>query len=705
MSKVFACLCALMLLVSVSASAAVTTCYPAAADYNTGSTDGAVFTQTSAVNGYNTEDGYIKFDITAVPDEDILSIDFNFYVNTANWPYWSATPITNDPLVTDAATMNADIVAEASTGYYNYQNEASSYAPGWKTLTLGGTANDDLAASLVNDWFAVGVATRDSSSSYYINIDGWAETNVPYIVVTSGAPAVNEACFVADSQATYGIASYTAAITGGFALGSIDWDGMVTELYAGTWGSELTVDISGPLGSATIVLGSGYSYTGPVNFTGSDATFAGLDPVGVWTFDFYETYDDGGDGLPDANWNDICFNFAAPDPCSGPNDCASVELIGAGITSGDTTDCDDTFPSCNLWGWSLLGSDHVYAIDIPCPGTEICVTYTPSGTQDGAIYVTNDCIDGPVTGAVAGADNTLDGEVEAFCYTTSTSDAATMYIHVDTYGAGSAGAYDLEVVVNSPITNDTCDVAMDVTGGGLFSGTTVCAVNDYNGAGCGFSWSSAAPDVAYAITVADGDTVDVAMIPLDGQDPILYMVGDCADPAGTCVAGADVGLGGDPEYITATFDCAGTYYIIADGWSSAEGAFDLDVVVTPAVPVDTFDVGILCTDQVLTLPTMTKIRVGVTNTSAAIRQFCGNVGVTLCNGSHISNIRAGNMVINGGESQNIAWGQNIPANPRTCDCTLVFDVEATDCTPCDVAGAAPAGWTETATCGITTVCP
>ncbi len=78
-------------------------------------------------------------------------------------------------------------------------------------------------------------------------------------------------------------------------------------------------------------------------------------------------------------------------------------------------------------------------------------------------------------------DFTIDG---GSAYTTSTSDAATMYIYVDTYGAGTAGAYDLEVVINGPVANDTCDTAVDVTGGGLFSGTTICAVDDYNGLDC-----------------------------------------------------------------------------------------------------------------------------------------------------------------------------------------------------------------------------
>lgn len=706
MSKVFTCFCMLMLVMSVGATAqTVTTCYPVAAADNTGSTDGVAITANSLVNGYSTEDGWMKFDTSAIPDVDeVTQIEWNFYVNATYYPYWSSTPLTTDPVGADPATLYADINAEASSGYYNYQSESSTYAPGWKMLVLGGTANADLQAGLAADWFGLGVVSRDNSTTYYVNMDGWNEVNVPYITVTHGSPAVNEACFVADSQATSGLASYSADITGGFALGSIDWEGFAATINSGTYGSELTCDISGPLGSATITLGTGATYSPGATFIGSDTTFAGGDPAGTWTFDFYETYDDGGDGLPDATWDDICFTFAAPDPCTGPDNCANVEFIGEGTYAGDTTDCTNDNTSYNLWSWPAEGLDHVYAIDIPCPGTEVCVTYTPGAGQDGIIALSNTCVDTAVTDAVAGADNTLGGDPETFCYVTSTGDAATMYLYIDTYGAGSAGPYTLDVTVTGPIANDTCETAEDVTGGGTFYGTTICAAGDYDGSGC-IPYSSLAPDVVYSIDVNDGDTVDILYTPLTSYDPSFYVVGDCGDIVGTCMGGADNGLTGDPEFDSIYFDCGGTYYIILDAWSTGEGDFQLDVTVTPGVPADTFDVSMVCDPDPLTLPTQTKLRVYVTNTSEMMRQVCGGVDVTLCNGAVITNVRAGNMVLASGETKFLGWGQVIPAFPTTCNCTLVFEANAYDCTPCESTGGVVAGWTESASCGITTVCP
>jgi hypothetical protein len=615
-------------------------------------------------------------------------------VGVFNCPYTSTAPdVVYSYSPAGPETIDIDLGASLyDTKVFVYENSDA--------VVVG--CDDDYYANYTSAIFGLELT---GGNTYYIVVAGYGSSCGSYdLQITGGGPAGEEACLVADSQAAVGMMSHTVTLAGGYNLGDISWDGFALPYNTGTYGSELRLSVSGPLGSALITLGSGTTFPAGANFTGTSVAFAGGgDPAGVWTFDFYESYDDGGDGLPDAIWDDICFTFNEAVGCFGPDTCAEAELIGPGSLTASTSECTNAFNSYNLWPWTLTGLDHVYVINVPCAGSEICVTMTPLEGQDPAVAMATACTDGSVT-AIAGADNGLGGDAESFCYTLAPGEEGNLYIYCDFYGGGS-GAYQLDVTVVGPVTNDTCETAIDVTGGGLFSGTTACATNDYNGAGCGFSWSSAAPDAAYVINVNDGDTVDVAMIPLDGQDPILYMVGDCADPAGTCVAGSDTGLGGDPEYVTATFDCAGTYYIIADGWSSAQGAFDLDVVVTPAVPVDTFDVSMLCDPDPLTLPTQTKIRVYVTNTSDTMRQFCGSVGVTLCNGAHISNIRSGSMVLAAGETKFIGWGQVLPANARTCDCTLVFDVVATDCTPCADTGAYPAGWTETATCGITTVCP
>ena len=162
------------------------TVYPLNANYNTGTTTTTARTQTSLVKGYpTTEAGWMKFDVSSIPDgSTISSVEFHGYVNATYYPYWNINPVTNDPLTATPSVLYNDIVAEASSGYYLYRSESSSFSTGWKVHTLGGNANANLQSSLTQNWFAIGIMDRDNSASYYIGFDGWNEANKPYLVVT-----------------------------------------------------------------------------------------------------------------------------------------------------------------------------------------------------------------------------------------------------------------------------------------------------------------------------------------------------------------------------------------------------------------------------------------------------------------------------------------------------------------------------------------
>jgi hypothetical protein len=49
---------------------------------------------------------------------------------------------------------------------------------------LGTTANADMELALAQGWFAMGMDSRDNSTSYWINFDGWNQTNIPYLKVS-----------------------------------------------------------------------------------------------------------------------------------------------------------------------------------------------------------------------------------------------------------------------------------------------------------------------------------------------------------------------------------------------------------------------------------------------------------------------------------------------------------------------------------------
>jgi M6 family metalloprotease-like protein len=176
----------------VSRERATVNVYPTNSNYWTGSCTSSSKTETSYARGYSTQDGWMKFNVSSIPvGSTINSVTFKGYVYSTKYPYWSITPVHNDPVTTAASTLNADIVAEQTSGNYLQRNETSTYATGWKTHVLGGAVNTNLKNALAQGWFAIGIVSRDNSTSYYINFHGWNNTYKPYLIVDYTPPATN----------------------------------------------------------------------------------------------------------------------------------------------------------------------------------------------------------------------------------------------------------------------------------------------------------------------------------------------------------------------------------------------------------------------------------------------------------------------------------------------------------------------------------
>mgnify|MGYP001259493346 CR=1 FL=1 len=162
-------------------------CYPLNVDYWTGSTNGTAKTEVSLVKGVSTEDGWFMFDVTNVITSGTIidSIKFHGFVNQTNWPYWSATPLPGlNPLTATAAELKDAIQANSASGTaYIYSNEASTFTTGQKTYTMGTNSHTPFLNSLSQGWFAMGMDSRDNSATYFINWDGWNQTNKPYLEV------------------------------------------------------------------------------------------------------------------------------------------------------------------------------------------------------------------------------------------------------------------------------------------------------------------------------------------------------------------------------------------------------------------------------------------------------------------------------------------------------------------------------------------
>jgi hypothetical protein len=159
--------------------------YPQNLDYWTGTANTTAKTDVSEVRTLRPELGWMVFDVSGIPaSATILSSSFNAYVNANNWPWWSVTPMGSvNPVTADAATIYAQADANTATGLaYVFSNEGGTLPLGWINRPMGNTANPDLQAALSQGWFAVGVVDRDVDT-YFINFDGWNQTNKPYLTV------------------------------------------------------------------------------------------------------------------------------------------------------------------------------------------------------------------------------------------------------------------------------------------------------------------------------------------------------------------------------------------------------------------------------------------------------------------------------------------------------------------------------------------
>ncbi|MDY0075711.1 MAG: fibronectin type III domain-containing protein [Bacteroidales bacterium] len=164
-----------------------TSCYPDNVNYNTGSTNGTIFTKTSEIytESNDAERGWARFNTSAIPDgDDISSVELHIYVNDDNYAYFNVMSMENDPLSGDAASVFID--AGDGTAYTTYTSNFPS--PDWYVVDLGATASVDLKNRLADDWFAIGLYEHELSGMFYLSCDGWNEINKPYIVVTHATP-------------------------------------------------------------------------------------------------------------------------------------------------------------------------------------------------------------------------------------------------------------------------------------------------------------------------------------------------------------------------------------------------------------------------------------------------------------------------------------------------------------------------------------
>ena len=186
----------------IDPSIQVTTVYPQDVPMWTGNTNGSTKTD-GEINTVFPNVGWAVYDVSSIlPGSVVLDLQFYGYVNATNWPYWSATPMGSvNPLTDAGSAINAQIQANRDEPLaYIYSNEASSFAPGWHDYPMVTTAIADFEAALAQGWFAMGFVDRDDVATYFVNFDGWTQTNKPYIEVTFVPVPVELTSFTASAS-------------------------------------------------------------------------------------------------------------------------------------------------------------------------------------------------------------------------------------------------------------------------------------------------------------------------------------------------------------------------------------------------------------------------------------------------------------------------------------------------------------------------
>ena len=171
-----------------------TACYPTSANYNTGTCIATARQQTSLVyadgdpaNAGNR--GLMVFRRSSIPDGSTVdSVSLHVWVNDCNTPNFYVTRLTNttNPVNEDVGDLYADIACNDADGFY--QEQTGSLNPGELDFYLDNQADVDIQNCLSQGWFALGFHDVDADAQHYVHLDGWNETNVPYLVLRYRPP-------------------------------------------------------------------------------------------------------------------------------------------------------------------------------------------------------------------------------------------------------------------------------------------------------------------------------------------------------------------------------------------------------------------------------------------------------------------------------------------------------------------------------------
>ncbi len=178
-----------------------------------------------------------------------------------------------------------------------------------------------------------------------------------------------------------------------------------------------------------------------------------------------------------------------------------------------------------------------------------------------------------------------DQGVSDYSYLFVNLNPGTYYVLVNEYYGDEIGAYVLSIIV--PVANNTCDGAINLDGQQQFVVDTCVGYSDTyhpSSGTCTYHNATHGVDATYFVDLPTNGQIDVC---IDGDiQVILYLVTDCSDIEGSCVAGSQ---DNNPACLSYSGG-SGRYYLIVDSYSDGHdgttSCTEITVTVDNLVPTD-----------------------------------------------------------------------------------------------------------------------
>jgi hypothetical protein len=346
-------------------------------------------------------------------------------------------------------------------------------------------------------------------------------------------------------------------------------------------GDSLWIDLTSNTTDASIYLITNCSNPAGSCVVGDDSTDVGGTETLRYKFPSNGTYfliiDSFGDNVGGAwiaSGQLICVIQPPPpanDACNTPGELAACSPFSfTGNTEFATNDY--AFPSAgaSCFNSTAAGRDVVYRFTVAA-GDSMWANYTT--TTDGAVYIVADCGD-VVSSCVTGVDVNGTGVQEQLRYRFSFG--GTYYLVLDSKSANTFGAWSLQGGIVCPVVtpaNDICERAIPLPCGPFSrSGSTAFGSTAYNfnsePESC-TGYFASGRSVVYKFYVTPGDSLWVDYT--NQVDGSIYVVTNCNDVTGSCVAGADETGTGETEQLRHRFTSGGTYYLFLDSFGANTG--------------------------------------------------------------------------------------------------------------------------------------